>query len=70
MTLLKLLPTNGRIIISDLQDGYVKNFILSDHVKGARLPYDLTPIDCMAKFKAELLETTAEIVDSNMMMTP
>jgi hypothetical protein len=68
--MIKFPPTDDRITISDLPDGYVENFALSDHVKGIHLPYDVTLVNSTGSFKPELLGTIAEIVDSTAMVHP
>jgi hypothetical protein len=66
---IKFPPTEEGITIFDLPKGYLKNFTLSEHVKGIELPYDVKLIDSTLEgFKPEMLGTKAEIINSYAMV--
>jgi len=68
---IKFPPTENRIKINGLPNGFVKQFDLSDAVSGINLPYNLKLSNVqMDKFKPEMLSTKAEITNSYVMVHP
>lgn len=69
---IKFPPTEKRIKITDMKRGYLKEFVLDEHIQGMELPYKLRIIDSTLEgcFKPEMLGTMAEIDNSYVMAHP